>query len=85
MTLKREIAMLEKSFEEKLKEREAAIRQQWAAQSKAKKIANADDSSDGVIEGKRAMRALTDEDHKRIYKVVCEVAGRNGVEGFCNE
>ena len=31
------------------------------------------------------MRTLTDEDHKRIYKVVCEVAGRNGVEGFCNE
>ncbi len=48
--------MLEKSFEEKLKEREAAIRQQWAAQSKAKKIADADDSSDGLIEGKRAMR-----------------------------
>ena len=77
--------MLEKSFEEKLKEREAAIRQQWAAQSKAKKIANADDSSDRLIERRRAMRTLTDEDHKRIYKVVCEVAGRNGVEGFCNE
>ena len=27
------------------------------------------------------MRTLTDKDHKRIYKVVCEVAGRNGVEG----
>ena len=53
--------MLEKSFEEKLKEREAAIRQQWAAQSKAKKIADAGDSSDGLIEGKRAMRTLTDE------------------------
>ena len=77
--------MLEKSFEEKLKEREAAIRQQWAAQSKAKKIADADDSSDGLIEGKRAMRTLTDEEHKRIYKVVCEITGRNGVEGFCNE
>ena len=52
--------MLEKSFEEKLKEREAAIRQQWAAQSKAKKIADADDSSDGLIEGKRAMRVRGD-------------------------
>ena len=76
--------MLEKSFEEKLKEREAAIRQQWAAQSKAKKIADADDSSDGLIEGKRAMRTLTDEEHKRIYRIVCEITGRNGVEGFCN-
>ena len=73
--------MLEKSFDEILEEREAAIRQQWAAQSKAKKIADAGDSSDGLIEGKRAMRTLTDEEHKRIYKVVCEVAGRNGVEG----
>ena len=73
--------MSEKSFDEILKEREAAIRQQWAAQSKAKKIANADDSSDGVIEGKRAMRALTDEDHERIFRIVCEVAGRNGVDG----
>ena len=82
MTLKREIAMLEKSFEEKLKEREAAIRQQWAAQSKAKKIADADDSSDGLIEGKRAMRTLTDEEHKRIYRIVCEITGRNGVDGF---
>ena len=72
--------MSEKSFDEILKEREAAIRQQWAAQSKAKKIANADDSSDGVIEGKRAMRALTDEDHERIFRIVCEVAGRNGVD-----
>ena len=61
MTLKREIAMLEKSFDEILEEREAAIRQQWAAQSKAKKIADAGDSSDGLIEGKRAMRTLTDE------------------------
>ena len=77
--------MSEKSFDEILKEREAAIRQQWAAQSKAKKIAVADDSSDGLIEGKRAMRTLTDEEHKRIYKVVCEITGRNGVEGFCNE
>ena len=74
--------MLEKSFEEKLKEREAAIRQQWAAQSKAKKIADADDSSDGLIEGKRAMRTLTDEEHKRIYRIVCEITGRNGVDGF---
>ncbi len=73
--------MPEKSFEEKLEEREAAIRQQWAAQSKAKKIANADDSPDGLIEGERAMRSLTDEDHKQIYRIVCEVAGRNGVEG----
>lgn len=31
-------AMLDKSFEEKLKEREAVIRQKWAAQSKAEKI-----------------------------------------------
>ena len=73
--------MPEKSFEEKLEEREAAIRQQWAAQSKAKKIANADDSPDGLIEGEQAMRSLTDEDHKQIYRIVCEVAGRNGVEG----
>ena len=70
--------MSEKSFEEKLKEREAAIRQQWAAQSKARKITEADDSHDGLIEKKRAKK-LTDEDHERIYKVVCEVAGRNGV------
>ena len=27
------------------------------------------------------MRNLTDEDHKQIYRIVCEVAGRNGVEG----
>ena len=82
MTLKREIAMLEKSFDEILEEREAAIRQQWAAQSKAKKIADAGDSSDGLIEGKRAMRTLTDEEHKRIYRIVCEITGRNGVDGF---
>lgn len=30
--------MSEKSFDEKLKERESSIRQQWAAQSKAKKV-----------------------------------------------
>ena len=77
--------MPEKSFDEILNEREATIRQQWAAQSKAKKIANADDSSDRLIERRRAMRTLTDKDHKRIYKVVCEITGRNGVEGFCNE
>ena len=35
--------MSEKSFDDMLKERETAIRQQWAAQSKAKKIANTDD------------------------------------------
>ena len=70
-----------KSFDEILNEREAAIRQQWAAQSKAKKIAGVDDSPDKRIERKRAMKELTHEDHVQIYKLVCEVAGRNCVEG----
>ena len=38
-----------KSFEEKLKEREAAIRQKWAAQSKAKKIGPTETSADADV------------------------------------
>ena len=50
----KEQIMAVKSFEEKLNEREAAIRQQWAAQSKAKKVTatadlpSADDSPTAV-------------------------------------